>query len=170
MNSELNSRHVPGENSAATNPSVSFEPQDVKAETILKYLAALLLTVFASMLIVWGVYRALGARDARSTSYVSPLRQSLGRILPPEPRLQGAPGHQISPQEELLQTRAEAEATLGSYGWVDERTGIARIPIDEAMKLLAKRGLPSMGMGPRTKASPDQTSMPQAKTREENRP
>lgn len=155
MNSELNSRQVSDESAAAENSSVSFEPQDVKAETILKYLGALLLTVLASMLIVWGVYRALTARDARSTSYVSPLRQAVGRMLPPEPRLQGAPGHQISPQEELRQTRAEAEATLSSYSWVDEKTGIARIPIDEAMKLLAERGLPSMGKGPRTKASPD---------------
>src|SRR5437879_7503643 len=58
MSSEPDSRHVSGESSAATNPSVSFEPQDVKAETIFKYLVMLLLTVFASMLIVWGLYRA----------------------------------------------------------------------------------------------------------------
>lgn len=170
MSSEPDSRHVSGESSAATNPSVNFEPQDVKAETILKYLVMLLLTVFASMLIVWGLYRALTARDARRASYVFPLRQSAGRILPPEPRLQGAPGHQISPQEELRQTRAEAEAALSSYGWVDEKTGIARIPIDEAIKLLAERGLPSTGIGSQKKASPDQTPMPQAKTSEENRP
>ena len=170
MSSEPNSGHAPGESSAATNPSVSFEAQDVKAETILKYFVALLLTVFAAMLIVWGLYRVLAARDARSASDVFPLRQRAGRILPPEPRLQGAPGHQISPQEELRQTRAEAEAALSSYGWVDEKAGIARIPIDEAMKLLAERGPPSMGIGSRRKASPDQTSMPRTKTSEENRP
>src|SRR3989442_10321148 len=101
------------------------------------------------MLIVLGLYRALTARDARSASYVFPLRQSAGRILPPEPRLQGAPGHQISPQDELRQTRAEAEAALSSYGWVDEKTGIARIPIDEAIKLLAERGLPARESAPK---------------------
>src|SRR5207245_331600 len=85
MSSEPDSRRVSGESSAATNPSVSFEPQDVKAETIFKYLVMLLLTVFASMLIVWGLYRALTARDARRASYAFPLRPSAGRILPPDP-------------------------------------------------------------------------------------
>src|SRR2546422_5857297 len=122
------------------------------------------------MLIVWGPFWALCGRDAGRASYAFLLRQSAGRILPPEPRLQGAPGHQISPQDELRQTRAEAEAALSSYGWVDEKTGIARIPIDEAIKLLGERGLPSAGIGSQKKVSPDQTPMPRAKTSEENRP
>jgi hypothetical protein len=32
---------------------------------------------------------------------------------------------------------------LNSYGWVDQQAGIARIPIDRAMALLAQRGLPT---------------------------
>ena len=38
---------------------------------------------------------------------------------------------------------AGQEETLNSYGWVDEKAGVARIPIDRAMDLLAQRGLPA---------------------------
>jgi hypothetical protein len=165
MSSELNPKNVSGEKAAITNP-VSYEPQDVNAGAILKYLAALLLTVFASMLIVWGVYRGLLARAPREPSYASPLRESAGRILPPEPRLQGAPGHQLSPQEEFRQMRAEAEAALKSYDWVDEKAGIAKIPIDQAMKLLVERGPSSIETEKKTKTSPQRAIVPAAKAPE----
>jgi hypothetical protein len=34
------------------------------------------------------------------------------------------------------------EDQLNSYGWVDEKAGVARIPIDRAMDLLVQRGVP----------------------------
>jgi hypothetical protein len=34
----------------------------------------------------------------------------------------------------------EKERVLHSWGWVDRRAGIARIPIDEAMGMLARQG------------------------------
>ena len=40
--------------------------------------------------------------------------------------------------------RAREDASLKSYGWVDRKAGIAQIPIDEAMKLLADKGLPKI--------------------------
>jgi len=35
------------------------------------------------------------------------------------------------------------EQTLNSYGWVDQNAGVVHIPIAEAMKLVAQRGLPT---------------------------
>jgi hypothetical protein len=35
----------------------------------------------------------------------------------------------------------QEEQTLNSYGWVDEKTGVVRVPIERAMQLLAQRGL-----------------------------
>jgi hypothetical protein len=55
---------------------------------------------------------------------------------PPEPRLQAAP------EADAAEMRAAEEEFLNSYGWVDEEAGIARIPIEEAMALIAERGLP----------------------------
>lgn len=39
--------------------------------------------------------------------------------------------------EELRALDADQLETLNSYGWVDERNGVARIPISRAMDLMA---------------------------------
>jgi hypothetical protein len=57
--------------------------------------------------------------------------------LPPEPRLQA------EPKVELKDLRADEEAILSSYGWVNPDKGIVRIPIDQAIDIVAKKGLPS---------------------------
>jgi mono/diheme cytochrome c family protein len=47
--------------------------------------------------------------------------------------------------EHLLEQREKAETQLNSYGWVDEASGVVRIPINQAMALVAERGLPAGG-------------------------
>jgi hypothetical protein len=48
---------------------------------------------------------------------------------PPEPRLQN------TPFDELGRIRAEEDAALSSYGWVDRSAGIVRLPIDKALDM-----------------------------------
>src|SRR5215510_8741999 len=55
----------------------------------------------------------------------------------PEPRLQ------IDAHNELRQMRVAEEAALNSYGWLDKDSGRVRIPIERAMEILAKKGLPA---------------------------
>ena len=57
--------------------------------------------------------------------------------LPPEPRLQ------TQPLEDLRRLRAEEEAVLTGYGWVDRPKGVVRIPIERAMALVLQKGLPA---------------------------
>jgi len=49
---------------------------------------------------------------------------------------------QIDPVADLKAYQAQEEALLNGYGWVDEGAGVARIPIDRAIELIAKQGLP----------------------------
>ncbi len=75
-----------------------------------------------------------------------PARAAMGpdyRVLPPEPRLQGVPGHDADPQQDHRdKVRADNEANE-KYGWVDQNAGIAQIPVKEAMKIIAQKGLPA---------------------------
>lgn len=57
----------------------------------------------------------------------------------PGPRLQAAP------REDLQQLLGDQQARLDSYGWVDEEGGIAHIPIEQAMRIVAEQGLPEPG-------------------------
>ena len=56
----------------------------------------------------------------------------------PEPRLED------DERTEINDFRYQQDETLSSYGWVDQNTGVVRIPIDRAMQLIVQRGLPTM--------------------------
>jgi hypothetical protein len=64
------------------------------------------------------------------------------RRLPPLPRLQGAPGSEALPLDEMKQYREQEQAALTSYSWVDKGTGVVRIPIEEAKKIILEKGMP----------------------------
>lgn len=55
----------------------------------------------------------------------------LGAI-PPQPRLQSDPAANLAAE------RAREQALLDGYAWVDRQAGIARIPVDRAMDILAR--------------------------------
>jgi hypothetical protein len=64
---------------------------------------------------------------------------------PPEPRLQA------DPVADLRQRRAEEDAALNNYAWVDRSREVIRIPIDRGMALLLQRGLPTRAASPRNR-------------------
>lgn len=71
--------------------------------------------------------------------YPSATRQAaIGRDQP-QP---AAPWLEINPRESLAALRAREDAALTRYGWIDRAHGVAQIPIDRAMALLAQRGRP----------------------------
>ena len=53
------------------------------------------------------------------------------------------PRFQENPQQELQELRAKQKALLEGYGWVNKEAGIARIPIEDAMRIVVERGLPA---------------------------
>ena len=140
---EENDRHREQNLGAAiTNPEVSHEVSDVSIPGIVKFGVGLIIVAIVSHILMWGLYRYFAARV--------PGTQSVGIArdrLPPEPRLQGAPGHEIHPVDELNSVLAAEESVLTTYAWVAQASGTARIPIEQAIKMLAGRGLPSRSGG-----------------------
>jgi hypothetical protein len=86
------------------------------------------------LLLMRGMFSAYSTRVAQSQGQPSPLAAT--RQPPSEPRLQ------VSPAQDLRETRDAEEALLYSYGWVDRTTGVVHIPIQQAMELLLQRGIP----------------------------
>ena len=67
----------------------------------------------------------------------SPMVSETQRELPPNPRLQ------VQPRNDLQIYCAAQEQAVNTYGWVDQLSGIARIPVDRAIDLILQRGLSS---------------------------
>ena len=99
----------------------------------LAILAAMVLTAIGLV----PMYRLLARQESKAqpppaevvkTEMSEPLR-SFPRLVTSEPFV-------------LAEFRAREEALLTSYGWVEKDKGLARIPIDEAMRIVAEHGLP----------------------------
>jgi len=53
-----------------------------------------------------------------------------------------SPALQVAPAGDLAAFRAREDEELARLGWVDRATGIARIPVANAMAIVARDGLP----------------------------
>ena len=60
-------------------------------------------------------------------------------LSPPDERRFPAPSLQISPEHDLSRFLQEQQRDLDHYTWFDRSKGIATIPIDEAIKIVAAR-------------------------------
>ena len=119
------------------NPEVRHETSDINIHGVLIFGAGLAFgTVFIGFL-VWLLFVYFDARATSTAAPQFPLAASQTGRVPPEPRLQTAP------RQDLLDLRAKEDELLRSYGWVDKSAGVVRIPIEQAMKLVVERGLPS---------------------------
>jgi hypothetical protein len=133
-----------GEGRAPQHEEVSFEPRDVRSTVILKFMAYLGIAIVLSYLLTLGIYHSLSA--FWSSGYVPPppSRGAASPAIPPEPRLQGVPGHLTDPQQDLRdKVKADIEANR-QFGWIDEQSGIAQIPVKDAMQLIVEKGLPAV--------------------------
>ena len=124
---------------------VAFEPADVHPATIYWYLGALAVAVVLSYVICVFVLRVTTKIAVDYDTPPPAIRQEMGAsydALPPEPRLQGVPGHTEDPQADLRVKRQADEKANESTGWIDQNAGIAQIPVSDAMKIIAEKGLP----------------------------
>lgn len=116
---------------------VAAEPDRVSVGPILKFAAILILGSLLSMGAAWGMFRLLEARTEATEAGPTPVEAEQPRTaeqrLPPEPHLE------IDEPADLARMRAEEDARLTSYAWVDKPAGVVRIPVERAMELMVER-------------------------------
>jgi hypothetical protein len=134
-----------------------FEHRDISAAPVLYFLAALAFSGLVIHFIVTGVFHELEKRNEEQQTAVSPLVTNAPkdtRHLPPEYNgnyeeylKKNFPAPQLETDErtQLNSIITQQEQELNSYGYIDQKAGTVRIPIDRAMDLLAQRGLPVRG-------------------------
>jgi hypothetical protein len=118
------------------DPDVHHETTDVSARGVVAFAIGLLIAAGLIHLLVWLLFLYFSDREMARGPLAYPLAVSQQERVPPAPRLQ------TNPRADLRTLRAQEDQILNSYGWVDQSSGIVRIPIAEAMKLTVQRGLP----------------------------
>src|SRR5258705_3892020 len=134
-----------GNGDAPFHETVTFEPRDINVGTVAKQLIYLGLTIVIALLICIPVLKFLTGMAAENDTPMAPVRAQMSTgdrddmSRPPEPRLQGVPGHKADAQQDLRDKIAADTTANESLGWVDKANGIAKIPVSEAMKIIAQR-------------------------------
>jgi hypothetical protein len=143
--------HGQVQNGRPVHNDVSFEKTDVRTSPILKFLIYLGITIILSYLIAFAVYRGLKSYWASTYTPPLPSRIEAGPTMPPEPRMQGMPGHLTDPQQDLRnKIKADTDANK-KLAWIDQKAGIAQIPVNDAMQLIVEKGLPAVTPPPAEK-------------------
>jgi hypothetical protein len=122
----------------------TYEHTDAHVWLIAKFIFWLLITAVLTHFGLGFMYQMMieqgERRDEGEIRY--PLAASEEMRLPPVPRLQQAPAHEID------DFRRSEQQLLNSYGWQNREMGTVHIPISEAMRLVVERGLPSRDQDP----------------------
>jgi hypothetical protein len=137
---DITTKHDPLEPEGSSH--VAYEHGDADIVTVSKYAIALAFGVLIAASAMWGLFDYFTAHSNEEETTVPKMVLEERPKLPPEPRLQA------TPKVYVKELRASEEEFLKSYGWIDPNQGIVRVPIDEAIAIVAKKGLPSRAVKP----------------------
>ena len=111
----------------------TYEGGDFHLSAAIAILAVVAFLILSALALSRGVSAYYGA--ARRKAEVRPF--FVEAPPPPAPRLQQ------SPRSELAAFRREEETILNSYGWIDPKAGVVRVPVSVAEDLVLRDGLPA---------------------------
>jgi hypothetical protein len=120
----------------------AYETRDVKIRPLVVFTAGLTIVGIFTYLVVFLMFRLFSGQAARQDAQVAPSTSSRPAPAPIEERLPPEPRIQANPAADMQRLREQEEAILTTYGWVDRPAGIARVPIDVAMRQVLEDGLP----------------------------
>jgi hypothetical protein len=139
------------------------ESTSIQARGLIIGAAVLVATVIVCQILL-GVWMGEFHREEERAEVAFPTRNEIDVGHFPQPRLQE------NPKIDMMDVRREEQARVNSYGWIDQKAGVARIPIDRAMDIIAQKGLPRVAAPPPTAGAPPNTTIPPAGKREEAGP
>lgn len=119
------------------NPDVQHETGDINVSAIIWFVVILAVVVLSMNASMWVMFRALQHFERKYEPAVSPLSAP-----PAQVKDFPAPSLQTTPWTDLKKFRAEQLSHAESYGWVDEKLGIAHVPVAKAKEMLLKKGIP----------------------------
>jgi hypothetical protein len=156
------------------NVEVTHETSDISVKGVLTFVVVLTLATAAVSGGMALLFKYFAAQEAKEPTRGPMALTDKQMRLPPEPRLQSAPGFQLKlengqkvdleraiPQAEYRELRKQWDENLRT-GLKDQSGNVVGMPIDQAMQKIVSSGLPSRVKGPGGKLSDYAVSTPTA--------
>ena len=147
-------KHETPDVSHIRNVEVTHEYSDISVGGVLTFMATLTVGTIVIAVGMWLLFDYFNAQEAKEPK-PGPMALTQQERLPPEPRLQAAPGFALTledgkrvnlelhkPQDEYQVLRAQWEKTL-QEGSKDASGNTVAMPIDQAIKNVVSVGLPA---------------------------
>jgi len=127
-----------------------YEHEDLGTRSAFAFMIGLAIVGVVIYFIIVGMYSFLDRYERSQMATASPLVTSKGAIsrvvtqadMDKAFKDNGAPMLETDERGQFRDFLINQENQLNSYGWVDEKDGVAHIPIERAMELTVQRGLP----------------------------
>jgi len=125
---------------------VGHELSDAAPRPVLIFALSLLAALAAIQWIGWKSLIALQRHEDAQNQIdfpANPLSAVMPDV-PPDPRLEPEPSHDVLPLADLTDVKTREQALIGpnAWGWVDSSHQFARIPVQQAIDLAVRHGLP----------------------------
>jgi hypothetical protein len=133
-----------------SGPNGEFEHEDLGTRGIFAFMIGLAVIGIVIYFMIVGMYSFLDKYERSQMATASPLvttKGAISRVVTQDDmdkafKDNGAPMLETNERGQLRDFLMNQEGHLNSYGWVDEKAGVAHIPIERAMELTAQRGIP----------------------------
>ncbi len=138
------------------NLDVTHEASDVSVSGVLKFVLGLTVLTVAVFLMMWGMFRLFNAQEAEKEPDPGPMAMSPQERLPPDPKLQAAPGFGVKlengefvpldkrePEAEYRVLREQRQRELNCEHGHEAARLTPCVPINSAIdRLFEGKGLP----------------------------
>ena len=136
------------------NVEVTHEASDVSVSGVATFVLVLTIATIVISIGMWLLFRYFNAQEAKQRQ-PGPMALKQDERLPPEPRLQAAPGFAVTLEDgqrvSLEHDEPQAEYRVLREQWEKELRGelkdqngnLVAIPIEQAMEQVVKQGLPA---------------------------
>jgi hypothetical protein len=115
-------------------PELAHDDREIAHGAVLRFAGVLGVATVVVMGAMWSFTHMLSKDALAGSEEPAPMSTELP-VSPPDPRLQ------THPEDGLRALREAEQKDLESYGWVDEKKRVVRIPVARAIDILAERGL-----------------------------
>jgi hypothetical protein len=118
------------------DPSAGWEKRDVNIKGLFIFafwMAVVLLVTMVGMNFAFKAFKEASPMGPTR----SPVVQEGERMIPTGPLLQ------VHPHQELKDYCDAQQREVSTYGWIDQTSGVVRIPVDRAEEMILAKGLPA---------------------------